>query len=84
MTLSHPVVPRQQFHKRLQSDLKNLPKVEILKFQKCNSYNVLMSERHNFSLMLYIYPIWFVPDKKPVAGEKNRNLTFKRLKNGNF
>ena len=23
------------------------------KFQKCNSHNVLMSERHNFSIMLY-------------------------------
>ena len=32
-----------------------------------------MSERHNFSLMLYT-PIWFVSDKKPVAGEKK--LTF--------
>ena len=32
MTLSHPVVPRLQYYKRLQSDLKNLPKVKILKF----------------------------------------------------
>ena len=55
-----------KFHKRLQSDLKNLPKVEILKFHFFNFKNVIliMSERHNFSLMLYIYPIWFVPDKK--------------------
>ena len=42
MTLSHPVVPRQQFHcKRLQSDLKNLPKVKILKFHFLN-WNIII------------------------------------------
>ena len=40
MTLSHPVVPRQQFHKRLQSDLKNLPNFEI-PFFKLEYYNSL-------------------------------------------
>ena len=31
-----------------------------------------------------IYPTWFVPEKKPVAGEKNWNLTFRSLTNGNI
>ena len=31
-----------------------------------------MSERQHFSLMLYTpYGLYNVPDKKPVAGEKN-------------
>ena len=32
MFKDHNHVPKQQVHKRLQSDLKNLPKVKILKF----------------------------------------------------
>ena len=42
-----------------------------------------MSERHNF-FPNAIYPIWFVPDKKPVAGETKLKFNIQKTEKWKF